>query len=35
MISRDIESCCGDPLDLDREQRERDAWLGTLGFPPF
>jgi uncharacterized protein YjiS (DUF1127 family) len=35
MISRDIQICRGDPLDLDREQKERDAWLDTLGFPPF
>ena len=34
-ISRDIETRRGDPLDLDREQKERDAWLDTLGFPPF
>jgi hypothetical protein len=34
-ISRDREICCSDPLDLDREQKERDAWLDTLGFPPF
>ena len=34
-ISRDIEICCSDPLDLDREQKERDAWLDTLTFPPF
>ena len=34
-ISRDIEVYRGDPLDLDREQKERDAWLDTLGFPPF
>ena len=34
-ISHDIEICRGDPLDLDREQKERDAWLDTLGFPPF
>ena len=34
-ISRDIEICRGHPLDLDREQKERDAWLDTLGFPPF
>jgi hypothetical protein len=24
-ISRDLEICCSDPLDLDREQKERDA----------
>jgi uncharacterized protein YjiS (DUF1127 family) len=34
-ISRDIEICRSDPLDLDREQKERDAWLDTLNFPPF
>jgi hypothetical protein len=34
-LSRDIESRRGDPLDLDREQKERHAWLDTLGFPPF
>ncbi len=34
-ISRDIETCYGDPLDLDREQKEREAWLDTLSFPPF
>jgi hypothetical protein len=34
-ISRDIEICRSDPLDLDREQKERAAWLDTLGFPPF
>jgi uncharacterized protein YjiS (DUF1127 family) len=34
-ITRDSESRHGDPLDLDREQKERDAWLDTLGFPPF
>jgi hypothetical protein len=34
-VSRNIESRRGDPLDLDREQKERDAWLDTLGFPPF
>jgi uncharacterized protein YjiS (DUF1127 family) len=34
-ISRDLEICCSDPLDLDREQKERDAWFDTLGFPPF
>jgi hypothetical protein len=34
-ISRDTEICCSDPLDLDREQKERAAWLDTLGFPPF
>jgi len=34
-ISRDIEICRSDPLDLDREQKERDTWLDTLAFPPF
>jgi hypothetical protein len=34
-ISRDIEIWRGDPLDHDREQTERDAWLKTLDFPPF
>ena len=34
-ISRDLEVCCGDPLDLDCEQKQRDAWLDTSGFPPF
>jgi hypothetical protein len=34
-ISRDLEICCSDPLDFDREQKERKAWLDTLGFPPF
>jgi hypothetical protein len=34
-ISRDIEPRRGDPLDLDREQKEHDAWLDTLNFPPF
>jgi hypothetical protein len=34
-ISRDIEICRGDPLGHDREQKERDAWLDTSGFPPF
>lgn len=34
-ISRQIEICRGDPLDLDREQKERQAWLDTLSFPPF
>jgi len=34
-ISRDIETRRGDPLDLDREQKERGAWLDTLSFPPF
>jgi hypothetical protein len=34
-ISRDLESRRNDPLDLDREQREHDAWVNALGFPPF
>ena len=34
-ISRDIETRRGDPLDLDREQKEREAWLDMLSFPPF
>lgn len=34
-ISRDIGICRGDPLDLDREQKERQAWLDTLSFSPF
>jgi type IV secretory pathway ATPase VirB11/archaellum biosynthesis ATPase len=34
-ISRDIEICRSDPLDRDREQKERDAWFHTLDFPPF
>ena len=34
-ISCDIEICRSDPLDLDRDQKERDAWLDTLRFPPF
>ena len=34
-ISRDIETRRGDPLDLHREQTEREAWLDTLSFPPF
>jgi hypothetical protein len=34
-VSRELEISCSDPLDLDREQKERDAWLDTLGFPPF
>jgi hypothetical protein len=34
-ISRDIETRRGDPLDPDREQKEREAWLDTLSFPPF
>jgi uncharacterized protein YjiS (DUF1127 family) len=27
--------CRGDTFYLDSEQRERDAWLDTLHFPPF
>jgi hypothetical protein len=34
-ISRSIEIRRGDPLDLEREQKEREAWLDTLSFPPF
>jgi hypothetical protein len=34
-ISRDIEVYRSDPLDRDREQKERAAWLDSLGFPPF
>src|SRR5260221_4039409 len=34
-ISRDIETRRGDPLDLDREQKEREASLDMLSFPPF
>ena len=34
-ISRDIETRRGDPLDLDREQKEREAWLDASSFPPF
>jgi hypothetical protein len=34
-ISRDLETRRGDPLDLEREQKEREAWLDTLSFPPF
>jgi hypothetical protein len=34
-ISRDVEICRGDPLDLDREQKQRGAWPETLDFPPF
>ena len=34
-ISRDIEICRSDPLDLDREQKEREAWFNNLDFPPF
>jgi hypothetical protein len=31
----DSEICRGDALYLDSTQRERDAWLDTLRFPPF
>jgi hypothetical protein len=31
----DSEICRGDTFSLDRTQRERDAWLDTLHFPPF
>jgi hypothetical protein len=34
-ISRDREIYRSDPVDLDREQKERDAWFDTLRFPPF
>jgi hypothetical protein len=34
-LSRDIESRRGDPLDFDCEQKELNAWLDTLSFPPF
>ena len=34
-ISRDIEICRSDPLNLDREQKEREAWFNNLDFPPF
>jgi hypothetical protein len=34
-ISRDFETRRDDPLDLDREQKEREAWLDTFSFPPF
>jgi len=27
--------CDGDTFYLDDEQREREAWLDTLRFPPF
>jgi hypothetical protein len=33
-VLHDIETR-GDPLDLNREQKEREAWLDTLSFPPF
>jgi hypothetical protein len=29
------EICRGDTFYLDSTQRERDAWLDTLHFPPF
>ena len=32
---RDSEICRGDTFYLDSTQRERDAWLDTLHFPPF
>jgi len=32
---RDIGVCRSDPLYLDSAQKERDAWLDTLRFPPF
>jgi uncharacterized protein YjiS (DUF1127 family) len=32
---RDIGICRSDPLYLESEQKERDAWLDTLRFPPF
>jgi hypothetical protein len=31
----DSEICRGDTFYLDSTQRERDAWLDTLHFPPF
>jgi len=31
----DSEICRGDTVYLDSTQRERDAWLDTLHFPPF
>jgi hypothetical protein len=34
-ISRDLEIYRSDPLNLDREQKEPDACLDTLGFHPF
>ena len=34
-ISHKIETRRSYPLDLDREQKERDAWLDTIGFSPF
>ncbi len=32
---RESGICRSEPLYLDREQIERDAWLDTLHFPPF
>ncbi len=32
---RDSGNCHGDTFYLDSTQRERDAWLDTLHFPPF
>ena len=32
---RDGEICRSDELYLDSTQREREAWLDTLHFPPF
>ena len=34
-VSHDIAICRCDPLDRNREQKERNAWLDTLGLPPF
>ena len=34
-ILLDSEICRGDTFYLDSTQRERDAWLDTLHFPPF
>jgi hypothetical protein len=31
----DSEICRSDTFYLDSTQRERDAWLDTLHFPPF
>jgi hypothetical protein len=31
----DSEICRGDAFYLDSTQREREAWLDTLRFPPF
>jgi hypothetical protein len=33
-FSRDIESRRGDSVDFDCEQKELNAWLNTLGYPP-